>query len=285
MRSSVRSTASVAARSTRPSKTTKPARTRRVSAPKSRSVSARPATPTRIKAAVAKGGTATKRPVVATAPTNKPAPAPVPAPPKAETTSVVPKIVGKEPQRFNPIAAQTTVIPIRPNVVFKVGDKCVHPAHGVGVINSIEQLELGGTKGAFYKLQIIDSGLRLLVPVNAAGQAGLRPIMSAREAEKVLDTLRAREVAVDVQPWSRRFRLYTEMVKSGLALEIAKVLRDISRLRSDKELSFGERRLLDQARGLLLRELALAKNVSEDAMSAKIAKMFEAEPAEAAGAH
>ena len=65
------------------------------------------------------------------------------------------------------------------------------------------------------------------------------------------------------------------MVKSGLAIEIAKVLRDISRLRSDKDLSFGERRLLDQARGLLLKELALAKNISEDAMSAKLAKMFD----------
>ncbi len=271
MRSSVRNTASTASRSTK-SKTARPAR---VSPPV-----ARPATATRIKAAVAKGGAAAKRPVVATAPTNKPAPAPVPAPPKIELT----KVVAKGPQRYNPIAGQTTVIPIRPNVVFTVGDKCVHPAHGVGIINSIDQLELGGTKGAFYKLQIIDSGLRLLVPVNAAGQAGLRPIMSSREAEKVLDTLRAREVAVDVQPWSRRFRLYTEMVKSGLAIEIAKVLRDISRLRSDKELSFGERRLLDQARSLLLRELALAKNITEDEMSAKLAKMFEVEPPEAAGA-
>lgn len=271
MRLSARSTPSAASRSTK----TKTARPQRVSSPV-----ARPATATRIKASVAKESAKTKRQVVATAPTKKPTPAPVPAPVKVEVT----KVVAKAPHRFNSMTAQTTVIPIRPNVVFNVGDKCVHPAHGVGVINSIEQLELGGTKGAFYKLQIIDSGLRLLVPVNAAGQAGLRPIMSSREAEKVLDTLRAREVAVDVQPWSRRFRLYTEMVKSGLAIEIAKVLRDISRLRSDKELSFGERRLLDQARGLLLRELALAKSVSEDEMSAKLAKMFEVEPPEAAGA-
>ena len=176
-----------------------------------------------------------------------------------------------------PVAATTAVIPIpiRPAVTFKVGDKCVHPAHGVGVIVSIDQLDLGGTKGDFYKLQIIDSGLRLLVPIAATTQAGLRPIMSAREADRVIDTLKAPEVAVDVQPWSRRFRTYTEMVKSGLAIEIAKVLRDISRLRCDKDLSFGERRLLDQARSLLLRELALAKNISEDAMSAKLAKMFD----------
>lgn len=202
---------------------------------------------------------------------------PAEAPPKPAEQKLVAKpvpAVATGPGRFGAVAA-TTVIPLRPPVSFKIGDKCVHPAHGVGVIVSIDQLDLGGTKGDFYKLQIIDSGLRLLVPVQAAAQAGLRPIMSGREADRVLDTLKAREVAVDVQPWSRRFRTYTEMVKSGQALEIAKVLRDISRLRSDKDLSFGERRLLDQARSLLLRELALAKNVTEDAMNAKLAKMFD----------
>ncbi|MGH7330574.1 MAG: CarD family transcriptional regulator, partial [Polyangiaceae bacterium] len=169
------------------------------------------------------------------------------------------------PARSLGAVAATTVIPIpiRPAVSFKVGDKCVHPAHGVGVIVSIDQLDLGGTKGDFYKLQIIDNGLRLLVPVSATNQAGLRPIMSSREADRVIDTLKAPEVAVDVQPWSRRFRLYTEMVKSGIAIEIAKVLRDISRLRSDKDLSFGERKMLDTARSLLLKELSVARGTSE----------------------
>lgn len=210
-----------------------------------------------------------------------PAPAKKPITQKVKLTrkaaSTKPTSAPPPPARTLGVVAPTAVIPIpiRPAVLFKVGDKCVHPAHGVGVIVSIDQLDLGGTKGDFYKLQIIDSGLRLLVPISATTQAGLRPIMSAREADRVIDTLKAPEVAVDVQPWSRRFRTYTEMVKSGLAIEIAKVLRDISRLRSDKDLSFGERRLLDQARSLLLKELALAKNISEDAMSAKLAKMFD----------
>jgi CarD family transcriptional regulator len=192
---------------------------------------------------------------------------------KAPTPSTIPPPSIPQGQRFGSIAPRQ-VIALADVVAFKVGDKCVHPAHGVGVITAIDSLELGGTKGLFYRLQIIDNGLRLLVPVAAAGSAGLRPIMSAKDADKVLDTLKAREVAVDVQPWSRRFRTYTEMVKSGQAIEIAKVLRDISRLRSDKDLSFGERRLLDQARSLLLKELSLAKNVSEEAMSEKLAKMF-----------
>jgi CarD family transcriptional regulator len=114
------------------------------------------------------------------------------------------------------------------------------------------------------------------VPTSAATQVGLRGIMSEKEANGILSTMRAREVAVDVQPWSRRFRVYTEMIKSGLAIEIAKVLRDMNRLKFDKELSFGERRLLDQARSLLLKELAFAKKKTEAEMAAEIQRIFSA---------
>ena len=88
--------------------------------------------------------------------------------------------------------------------------------------------------------------------------------------------MRAREVAVDVQPWSRRFRVYTEMIKSGSPVEIAKVLRDMNRLKFDKDLSFGERRLLDQAKSLLLKELAFSKKKTEAEMAEEIKAIFSA---------
>ena len=136
-----------------------------------------------------------------------------------------------------------------------VGDKAVHPAHGVGEVTGIEEREIGGTRAKFYILRILDNGMKVMVPTSAATQVGLRYVMSDKEATSILSTMRAREVAVDVQPWSRRFRVYTEMIKSGSPIEIAKVLRDMNRLKFDKELSFGERRLLDQAKSLLLKEL------------------------------
>ena len=99
--------------------------------------------------------------------------------------------------------------------------------------------------------------------------------MSVREADSVLDTMRAKEVAVNEHPWSRRFRAYTEMINSGSPYEVAKVMRDMYRLKFDKDLSFGERRLLDQAKSLLMKELALAKGMSEDELQAEVSKMFE----------
>jgi CarD family transcriptional regulator len=162
------------------------------------------------------------------------------------------------------------------NMVLVVGDKAVHPAHGLGEVIAIEHREIGGAKGEFYILRILDNGMRIMVPRSAAASAGIRPVMSAKEAEKVLATMRAREVAVDLQPWSRRFRAYTEMIKSGSPHEVAKVLRDMYRLKFDKDLSFGERRLLDQAKSLLMKELAAAKKMTEAALQAEVDEMFRA---------
>ena len=159
---------------------------------------------------------------------------------------------------------------------FKVGDMAVHPSHGVGQVEQIEERELGGTKSACYVLKIVDTGLKVMVPREAAARVGLRPVMKKRDAQKILEVLRAPEVAVDLQPWNRRFRAYTEMLKSGLPAEIAKVLRDMYRLKFDKDLSFGERRLLDQARSLLIQELALAKKVDRSAIEGEIQQIFSA---------
>jgi len=159
---------------------------------------------------------------------------------------------------------------------FQVGDMAVHPAHGVGEVTGIERRDLGGSMNVFYVMKIIDSGLKVMIPTGSVAQVGLRRVMSKKEADKVLRILRAPEVAVDVQPWNRRFRAYTEMLKSGSPYEIAKVLRDMYRLKFDKDLSFGERLLLDQAKSLLVKELALAKQVKPLAMEGEISQIFTA---------
>jgi CarD family transcriptional regulator len=209
--------------------------------------------------------------------------APVKAVGPAKPSSIVPPKppAAQKPATVSPLRPPSA-IPVAPRPAgtkelhFKVGDKAVHPSHGLGEIVSIEHRELGGTKGEFYILKILDNGMKVMVPVFGAAQAGLRTVMSSKEADAVLDTMRAREVAVDVQPWSRRFRAYTEMIKSGSPHEIAKVLRDMHRLKFDKDLSFGERRLLDQAKSLLMKELALAKKMSEQKMAEQIANIFQA---------
>jgi CarD family transcriptional regulator len=202
-----------------------------------------------------------------------------PSPPVERRTAppeppVVPAPPTRPHARSGPPGLHIPVQPHAPSPNFVVGDKAVHPAHGVGEVTAIEQREIGGTRTTFYILRIMDNGMKVMVPTSAATQVGLRGVMTDKEANNLLLTMRAREVAVDVQPWSRRFRVYTEMIKSGSPIEIAKVLRDMNRLKFDKDLSFGERRLLDQARGLLLRELAIAKKKTEADMAEEIRQIF-----------
>lgn len=160
-------------------------------------------------------------------------------------------------------------------MAFKVGDKAVHPAHGVGEVTSIEDKQIAGTTKSFYILKILDTGMKVMVPTDAADRLGLRSVISRKDAKKVLEILKSDEVAVTSQPWNRRYREYMEMLKSGSPFEVAKVLRDLYRLKGDKELSFGERRLLDQARSLLITELALARRCKEDTVEQDIAGILE----------
>lgn len=170
--------------------------------------------------------------------------------------------------RSPPSLSTTPPVPF----TFSVGEMAVHPAHGAGQVMSIEDRELSGKKTAFYVLRILDTGAKIMVAVGSGG--GLRPVMSEGEAEAVLQILKAPEVAVDVQPWNRRHRAYVDMMKSGSPFEIAKVLRDMCRLRFDKDLSFAERKLLDQAKALLLDELAIARGLSRAALEGELQSIF-----------
>lgn len=227
-----------------------------------------PAEPRAARASAAAKAAATKEVAAKTAAAKaEPAKADAASPAAQRPAPIVPK-------GYVPLVNIAPLPPPPKNLNVSVGDKVVHPAHGLGEISAIEHREIGGAKGEFFIIRILDNGMRVMVPRTSAQAAGLRPVMSSKEADKVLETMRAREVAVDLQPWSRRFRAYTEMIKSGSPHEVAKVLRDMYRLKFDKELSFGERRLLDQAKSLLLKELAAAKGVTEPALQARVDDMF-----------
>ena len=146
---------------------------------------------------------------------------------------------------------------------FKVGENAVYPGHGVGRILSIEIKEILGSKQTFYSVQIIETGMKIMIPRDNVKSVGLRPIISKEEASKVVGILKERDVKIDNQTWNRRYREYMEKIKTGSVYEIAEVLRDLFVLKIDKELSFGERKMLDTARGLLMKELTLATTQEE----------------------
>ncbi len=157
---------------------------------------------------------------------------------------------------------------------FKVGDMAVYPAHGVGEVKSIESREISGSKQTFYVLQILDNGMKIMVPTANVNAVGLREIISEEEVKAVYSILKERDVVIDNQTWNRRYREYMDKIKTGSVYEIAEVFRDLSLLRSDKELSFGERKMLDTARNLLVKELAFAEDRGEDEIDEELQELF-----------
>jgi CarD family transcriptional regulator len=153
---------------------------------------------------------------------------------------------------------------------FSVGDRAVYPAHGVAEIISIEIREIASQRKEFYVLKVVHSEMKLMIPVDGAERAGLRGLVSAEVAEQVFEVLRSDEVAVKPGPWNRRFREYTELVNSGSLVEVAKVYRDLWRIRPGRELSYGERRLLEQSKNLLVAELSVVRACGEAAIESQL---------------
>ena len=162
------------------------------------------------------------------------------------------------------------------SVQFKPGDKAVYPAHGVGEVKAIETREISGNKQTFYILKILDNGMTIMVPTGNIKSVGLREIIDEDQVDEVYEILKERDITVDNQTWNRRYREYMDKIKSGSVYEIAEVMRDLSLLKFEKELSFGERKMLDTARSLLIKELAIAQDIDEDEVLEEIQVIFKA---------
>ena len=159
-------------------------------------------------------------------------------------------------------------------VNFKLGDKIVYPGHGVGEIEGVRTTVVGGQEHHIYNIKILDSGMKVMVPVNQAGAVGLRKIIDKKAIDSVYDILRDRNFKIDTQTWNRRFREYSQKIKTGSVFEIAIVLRDLSVLSADKELSFGEKKMLDMAEALLVSEIAIAKARPHDKVAGELKSLF-----------
>lgn len=158
--------------------------------------------------------------------------------------------------------------------MFNVGDLAVYPAHGVGVIEAIEQKNIGGGQHTFYIMRILDNDMKIMVPKGNATQVGLRGIMSIEEAEEVYSILKNKNVKFTSQAWNRRYREYMEKIKTGSVKDLAVVLRDLYLLQIDKPLSFGEKKMLESAKALLVKEIAIAKGVEEQEIQKEIEGIF-----------
>jgi len=143
-------------------------------------------------------------------------------------------------------------------VRFKVGDLVVYPAQGVTEITAIETRDIDGVQHVFYVLRVLGSQKKILVPIGKEDTVGLRHVMSSEEVDTVFSILGERDLTFEQETWNRRSRRYMDKIGSGSPLQLAEVLRDFSVLKGRKVLSFGERKMQELARSLLVQELGVA---------------------------
>ncbi len=159
--------------------------------------------------------------------------------------------------------------------MFQVGDKAVYPAHGVGEITAIETRSIMEDLIEVYVMKILDREMTIIIPRKKSEDVGLRKVMHHDEVDAVFKVLRLRKRVNDRQTWNRRFREYSDKIRTGSAVEIAKVLRDLYLLRAGKSLSYGEKRMLNTAMELLSQEIAVAQGQHASTVEADIISSFD----------
>ncbi|MBL0732413.1 MAG: CarD family transcriptional regulator [Desulfosarcina sp.] len=159
---------------------------------------------------------------------------------------------------------------------FKVGDLAVYPAHGVGLIEAIEEKVINGEQHDFYILKVIENGMVIMIPTWNVDQVGLRNVVDPDDIPKIYDVIQKEQASVaDKQTWNRRYKEYMDKIKTGSIYDVAEVFRDLYHLKLTKDLSFGERKLFDTARVLLVTELSTARNVDEAEIKSEINALFK----------
>lgn len=161
--------------------------------------------------------------------------------------------------------------------MFAVNELVVYPAQGVGRVERIESQEVGGSNTEFYIVRILSNNVTLMVPVYNARNVGLRKVCDIELGTQIMESLKDRSdfTGYSGQNWNRRYREYSEKLKSGDLRDVAFVLKELLLIGKDKELSFGERRLLEQAMGLITTELAYAVGKTQEEIKAFIEDLFQ----------
>ena len=148
--------------------------------------------------------------------------------------------------------------------MFNIGDQIVYPMHGAGTIDSIEEKDILGKKQSYYILKM-PGEVKVMVPVDKAEEVGVRNIIDKGSADKVFNLLSQDETEMD-KNWNKRYRDNMDKLKSGDIYEIADVVRNLSFKQKEKGLSTGEKKMLINAKQILVSELVLAEQSNQDEM-------------------
>jgi len=158
------------------------------------------------------------------------------------------------------------------SMTIAAGDYVVCPGHGVGQVLTIEERPAGQVIEKFFIVKLVSNGGKILVPLSNKG--AIRPLMKPDEVNQVFDVLSDRNFQIDRSTWNRRHRDYLLKINSGSLTEVADVLRQVLLIRVGKKLSYGEKKIMDLCRELIVKEVALTTGYQEDEVARRIDAVF-----------
>lgn len=150
-------------------------------------------------------------------------------------------------------------------MIFSLHEKVVYPGHGVAYINQIIEKTVGGNKFSFYELTFINKDATVLVPINnTTNEIGIRALSSSEKVARALEVIgeparRLQHYEFSASSWNKRNKQYQLKLRRGSILELSEIYRDLRFIETQKELSFGEKKLLSKAEALLVEEIALVQ--------------------------
>lgn len=152
--------------------------------------------------------------------------------------------------------------------MFNIGDKVFYPMHGAGIINSIDEKEILGNKVSYYTISLPNE-IKAMIPVENSETVGLRAIINEDEANKVLGILES-HITEMPENWNKRYNENRDRLKTGDIYEIADIYRNLSLRNREKNLSTGEKKMLLNAKQVLISELALSSNQTFESIEERI---------------
>lgn len=155
--------------------------------------------------------------------------------------------------------------------MFNIGDRIVYPMHGAGIIENVEEREILGEKRRYFIMRMPIGDMKVMVPVDNVEEVGVREIIDKEEMKEVIDVLKGCKTDMP-QNWNRRYRLNMDRIKSGDIFEIAAVVRNLMLLDSEKGLSTGERKMLNDAKQMLVSEMVLVCELGLDEVEELVAE-------------
>lgn len=147
--------------------------------------------------------------------------------------------------------------------MFNIGDKVVYPMHGAGVIEAIEEKEILGEKQKYYIMKMPIGNMKVMIPLNHIEDIGIREVAREDEIQEAFNVLQGHESKMSSN-WNRRYRANMDKIRSGDILQVAEVVRNLSLREKEKGLSTGERKMLENAKHILISEIVLSRNIQED---------------------